>query len=88
MPDNKRSFPGRLTLEEWLVERFRWRLVERAQADLLGSFRLCANKRCRRLRGCCSDTPDDCRRRLSRLKKVKPKTLLREWARLDRLKAL
>jgi hypothetical protein len=88
MHHGKRSFPGRLTLEEWLVARFRWRLVQRAQADLLGSFRFCANKRCRRARACCSDKPDECRQRLRRLKKVEPKTLRREWARLDGLKAL
>jgi hypothetical protein len=59
MPSASRCFPGRLTLEEWLVARFRWRLIQRTQADLLGSFRYCVNKRCRRVRACCNDRPDD-----------------------------
>ena len=86
----KRSFPGRLTLEEWLAIPFRKRipLVWRAQCDLLGSFRFCAKKRCRRLRTCCGDDPQACRQRLWRLKKVRPKTLRQEWTRLDGLKAL
>jgi len=90
MPIGKRSFPGRLTLEEWLVLSFRERvpLIWRAQADLLGSFRFCAKKRCRRLRACCGDDPKACRQRLWRLEKVRPKTLRAEWARLDGLKAL
>ena len=86
----KRSFPGRLTLEEWLAVPWRKRipLIWRAQSDLLGSFRSCAKKRCRRLRACCSDDPQACRQRLWRLKKVVPKTLRKEWARLDGLNAL
>jgi hypothetical protein len=41
----RRSFPGRLTLEEWLAVPFgkRMALVWRAQCDLLGSFRFCTN---------------------------------------------
>ncbi len=86
----KRSFPGRLTLEEWLAVPFRERvrLVFRAQCDLLGSFRFCGNKRCRRTRTCCGDDPLACRQRLWCLKTAKPKTLRQEWARLDGLKAL
>ena len=86
----KRSFPGRLTLEEWLAIPFRERipLVWRAQANLFGSFRFCINKRCRRERMCCSDDPEACRQRLWRLKKVRPKTLRKEWARLDDLSRL
>jgi hypothetical protein len=86
----KRSFPGRLTLEQWLAIPFRVRapLVWRAQCDLLGSFRFCANKQCRRLRTCCGGDPLDCRDRLWRRKKVRPKTLLREWARLGDLNDL
>ena len=58
----KRSFPGRLTLEEWLMIpwRERTRLIWRAQADLLGSFRYCTDKRCRRRRLCVSDDPESC----------------------------
>jgi hypothetical protein len=60
----------------------------RAQAALLGSFRFCANKRCRRHRLCCSDEPEVCRKRVWRIKKVVPKTLWNEWARINRLTAL
>jgi hypothetical protein len=86
----KRSFPGRLTLEAWLALPYRRRvpLVVRAQCDLFGSFRFCAKKRCRRERACCGDDPLECRERLWRRKKVRPKTLRWEWARLERLKAL
>ena len=86
----KRSFPGRLTLEEWLTRSFleRLRLIWRAQCDLLGSFRLCADKRCRRHRTCSGDDPKACSHRLWRRKKVKPKTLWHEWSRLERLKSL
>jgi hypothetical protein len=90
MPNGKRSFPGRLTLEEWRGLSFWQRRprVQRAQADLLGSFRFCADKRCRRIRACCSDEPSDRHRRLRSLRKSDPKTLRREWARLDKLAAL
>jgi len=86
----KRSFPGRLTLEEWLALPFRERAdrVRRAQNDLLGSFQFCAGKRCRRGRTCCGDDPQACRHRLWRQTAPKPKTLRRELARLDRLSAL
>ena len=86
----RRSFPGRLTLEEWLAMPWgkRIALIWRAQADLLGSFRHCTDKSCRRHRMCVSDDPEACRKRLSRLKKVMPKTLRNEWARLDRLNHL
>jgi hypothetical protein len=63
-------------------------LVWRAQCDLLGSFRYCANRRCRRERTCCANDPDVCRERLWRLTKAKPKTLRKEWARLDSLTIL
>jgi hypothetical protein len=87
MPIGKRSFPGRLTLEEWLAVPFRERiaLVRRAQCDLLGSFRFCAKKRCRRERTCCGDDPHACGQRVWSLKRARPKTLRREWARLDGL---
>jgi hypothetical protein len=86
----RRSFPGRLTLEEWLAVPFgkRMALVWRAQCDLLGSFRFCTNKRCRRERTCCGDDPMACRQRLWCLAKAKPKTLRNEWARLDHLGSL
>ena len=85
-----RSFPGRLTLEEWLARPLRARtaLIRRAQCDLLGSFRFCANKPCLRERTCCGDDPEVCLQRLWRLKRVKPKTLWDEWSRLARLRSL
>jgi hypothetical protein len=86
----RRSFPGRLTLEEWLAIPYRERvdLIWRAQCDLLGSFRFCASKPCRRARTCCGDDPESRRRRLWPREKVRPKTLRDEWSRLDSLKAL
>ena len=89
-PQTKRSFPGKLTLEAWLARPLRVRidLIRRAQCDLLGSFRCCADKRCRRHRTCCGDDPQMCRDRLWRLTRVKPKTLRNEWSRLERLKSL
>ena len=46
----KKSYPGRLTFEQWQAVPFlkRIALVRRAQCDLLGSFRFCADKKCRR----------------------------------------
>jgi hypothetical protein len=87
MHKDRRSFPGRLTLEEWLVLPFgaRMDLVWRAQCDLVGSFRFCAEKRCRRQRTCCGDDPGACQQRLWRREKVRPKALRWEWSRLARL---
>jgi hypothetical protein len=86
----KKSYPGRLTFEQWQAAPFlkRIELVRRAQCDLLGSFRFCVDKKCRRARTCSGDDPDACRDRLWRLVKVKPKPLRREWARIERLEAL
>jgi hypothetical protein len=86
-----RSFPGRLTLEEWLARPWRVRndLIRRAQCDLLGSYRFCTKKPCRRERTCCGDDPGACCHSLWCLKTVKkPKTLRNEWSRLERLKSL
>jgi hypothetical protein len=46
----KRNYPGRLTREQWqaLPRAKRHDLARRGQCDVLGSFRLCTNKRCRR----------------------------------------
>jgi hypothetical protein len=87
MPNGKRSFPGRMTLEEWLTLSYWQRVppVRRAQADVLGSFRFCANKQCLRARTCRGVKPDDCRQRLRRRRKGMSKVLLKEWTRLDRL---
>jgi hypothetical protein len=89
-PQTKRSFPGRLTLEEWLERPLpaRLDLIWRAQCDLLGSFRCCANKRCHRERTCCGNDPEACRQRLWCLKTMKHKTLRQEWSRLERLTSL
>jgi hypothetical protein len=86
----KRSFPGRLTLEEWLALPFgeRASLVWRAQCDLLGSFRFCSEKRCRRERTCCAAEPQACQQKLWSRKKPKPKTLRNELARLQSLTSL
>ena len=92
----KRSFPGRVTLEEWLALPWRARMksIGRAQADLIGSFRYCADKRCRRHRMCVSDDPETCwkkiqrQRRGTRIRMVMPKTMNREWYRLTQLNHL
>ena len=96
MPKGKCCFPGRLTLEQWLAIPWRSRidLIWRAQADLLGSFRYCADKRCRRHRFCVSDDPEMCWKKIRRLRRgsrprmVMPKTMYREWDRLNRLNHL
>ena len=92
----KRSFPGRLTVEQWLEIpwRSRIKLIWRAQADLLGSFRYCADKRCRRHRLCVSDDPEMCWKKIQRIRRgsrrtmVMPKTMYREWDRLNQLNHL
>jgi len=86
----QRSFPGGLTLEEWQAVPFveRIDLIWRAQCDLLGSFRHCDNKRCRRRRTCSGDDTGACRERLWRRKTAKKKALVQEWVRLDALQAL
>ncbi|MGC1776674.1 MAG: hypothetical protein WBB34_01920 [Xanthobacteraceae bacterium] len=92
MPD-KRNFPGGLTLEQWRATPTdtRLRLVRRAQCDLLGSFRFCANKRCKRACGCISDRPMECWERVKDRRKRVIKTKLSgritifEWARLEQL---
>jgi len=87
-----RSFPGRLTLEEWQALPFAERVeqVWRAQSDLLGSFRFCAGKRCRRERSCRGADPGTCRDERWNLKtpESKTKALREEWNRLDRLSEL
>jgi hypothetical protein len=85
----RRSFPGRLTLEQWAAIPFRERihLIWRAQCDLLGSYRYCANKCCKRQRTCSGDALA-CRQRLWRRNRVKPKPLRQELFRLDQLNAL
>jgi hypothetical protein len=94
MRNVSRSFPGRLTLEEWLVVPFLERrdLIARAQCDLLGSFRYCAKKRCRRMRTCCGGDPHDCgselRHRHYKRHGGIANTIRREWARLRELESV
>jgi hypothetical protein len=66
-----------MRLRDWqaLPTKERNDLVRRAQCDLLGSFRHCADKSCRRARWCASSDPRACKDRLWRSKKTRPKTL-------------
>jgi hypothetical protein len=76
----KRNYPGRLTREQWLAlpRAKRHDMARRGQCDVLGSFRLCTNKRCRRARTCSGDSIA-CLQRLWLLQKKKPKTLRRRY---------
>ena len=80
----KSDYPGRLTREQWraLPRATRYDMTQRARCDLLGSFRFCSNKTCRRARSCSSGDPNACLERLWRLVKKKPKTLRQEYARI------
>ena len=82
----KRNYPGRLTHEQWLAlpHNKRRDLAMRAQCDLMGSFRHCKHKLCRRARTCSGDA-NACLMKLWHLIKTKPKTLLSEYARLEEL---
>jgi hypothetical protein len=79
----KRDYPGRLTRTQWQALPFdkRTDLARRAQCDLLGSFRFCTNKACRRARWCASRNPDACLTRLWPLTTSKPKRLRDAYAR-------
>jgi hypothetical protein len=80
----KRDYPGRLTLEQWraLPRQERYDMAKRAQCDLLGSFRFCTNKTCRRVRSCSGSDPNACADKLWKRVKKKPKTLRSEYARI------
>ena len=82
MPE--REFPGRLTGEQWraLSRKQRNDLAKRAQCALLGSFRFCTKKRCRRLRSCCGNDPNACEMNAWKLVGKRPKTLREAYARL------
>ncbi len=60
----QRTYPGRLTREEWLKLSVwqRSMLAARADADLLDLWRSCRKKPCRRAHACQGD--NRCRRRL------------------------
>jgi hypothetical protein len=81
------KYPGRLTAEEWraLPRDKRSELAKRAQCDLLGSFRFCTSKMCRRARSCSGDDPNACVTKLWQRERKKPKTLRNEYARIARL---
>jgi hypothetical protein len=80
----QRSFPGRLTLEEWsaLPHLGRRDMIHRAECELLHCHRLCASKVCHRHRACCADDALECERSLWQRALLHPRTLRRELARL------
>ena len=82
---HKRDRIARMKDNDWsaLARDKRNDLVRRAQCDLLGSFRRCTNKRCRRNRWCASDNPRGCKERLWMSANKKPKTLRNAIGRLE-----
>jgi hypothetical protein len=52
-----RLYPGRLTRQQWLTLTIGERalLAARAESDLLGLWRSCGRKPCRRAHACCGD---------------------------------
>jgi hypothetical protein len=82
----KRNYPGRRTLTEWraLPVDDRRDLTRRAQCDLLGAWRHCTNKRCRRVRSCSGDSWT-CVERAWKWTKKRPKTLRKAYARIGNL---
>jgi hypothetical protein len=82
-----RSFPGRLTFEEWIAlpSLGRRDLIDRAACELLACHRLCAGKDCQRHRTCCGDNAAACKARLWRRANWHPMTLRREIGRLNTL---
>jgi hypothetical protein len=86
---HKRDQVARMKPRDWLTlsKAARNDLVRRAQCDLLGSFRHCSNKRCRRARWCVGSDPRACKDRLWKLQlKLKgsvPKTLRNAVAKFE-----
>ncbi len=86
---HKRQHVSRMKLEDLLAlaKNARNDLVRRVQCDLLGSFRHCTNKRCRRERWCAGSDPQLCKDRLwtlrLRSKKTAPKILRDAIAKLE-----
>jgi hypothetical protein len=80
----QRNYPGRRTREQWqaLPRAKRHDLARRGQCDVLGSFRLCTNKGCRRARTCSGDSTA-CLQKLWLLQKKKPKTLRRRYDKFE-----
>jgi hypothetical protein len=85
-----RSFPGRLTLEDWraLPGFARRDMIHRAECELLHCHALCAGKQCRRHRTCCADDAIECERSLWQRALPNPRPLRRELARLYSLARL
>jgi hypothetical protein len=56
-PKAPRDYPGRLTRDEYyaLPSAQRWLYAMRAKSDLLGLWRDCRRKRCRRAHACMGD---------------------------------
>jgi hypothetical protein len=88
-PMHKRDQVSRMRPRDWLAlaKDKRKDLARRAQCDLLGSFRHCTDKRCRRARWCAGGDPWSCKDRLwqlrLKLKKAAPKTLRYAIAKLE-----
>jgi len=82
---HKRDQVTRMKIHDWLAlsKDERNDLVRRAQCDLLGSFRHCADKHCRRARWCASADPRACKDKLWRFQRTKPKTLRKAVAKLE-----
>ena len=86
---HKRDRVKRMRMRDWLAlpRDERNDLVRRAQCDLLGSFRHCANKSCRRARWCAGRDPWACKDKLWkvkwRLKRMAPKTLRSALGKLE-----
>jgi hypothetical protein len=86
---HKRDQVSRMRPRDWLAlaKNKRKDLAHRAQCDLLGSFRHCTDKRCRRARWCAGGDPWSCKDRLCqlrlKLKKAAPKTLRCAIAKLE-----
>jgi hypothetical protein len=81
------SFPGQMTLEEWLAlpDIGRRDMISRAACTLLECERFCTNGMCRRHRSCCGDDAMECELRLWRLPRLRLKALQRELYRLEHL---
>jgi hypothetical protein len=86
----QRSFPGRLTLADWLaLPGFARRdMISRAACALLHCHRLCAGKACQRHRTCCGDDAAACKERLWQRATWHRMTLRRELCRLGTLAGL
>jgi hypothetical protein len=87
---SSRSFPGRLTLDEWIAlpDLGRREMIHRAVCTLLECERFCTNRMCQRHRSCCGDDAAECERRLRRLPRPRLMALQAELGRLEDLASL